>query len=437
MKRVALFVVTLFAGLQGAQAGGFMIHEMATRSTGMGSAFTAVADDASAAWHNPAGIAFTKGSQIMLGGADIIVPSADFTTNASNPLHPATTSAKSQSFLVPHAYFGFMDENTRLGTTLSINAPFGLEADWPSTAPFASKSTFSRIQMLNINPSVVFLVTDRLAIAGGVSYAYMSKVNLDNTVQLLSGNGDGWGGNAALFYKGDGFTLGVSYRSRIKVDVDGTATAVAGGALAAAPFAATTSTAKTSVTLPEMIYAGIAWMPDDQWTLSVDVDWVNWKTFDAINITYGSAAYRGAVGGLTTAVSGGGLAAIAAAIAAQAGSTTLPQNWKATVAVKVGAEWKYLPNMRARIGYVYDPTPIRDADFTPSIPGNDRHIFSVGYGHDFSENTTVDLAYAYVHFEDRNQTASAATPVGAPNSVKNGIYKSNAHVVAASLNYRF
>jgi len=436
MKRNVLLVSMLFAGISTAQAGGYMVGEMATRATGMASAFTAVADDASAAWHNPAGVAFTTGKQLMLGG-DVILTSNDFAANASNPLPTATSKAKNGTFIVPHAYFTYWDEESSLGASLSINSPFGLETDWPTTAAFASKNTFSRINMVMVNPSVIFQISDNLSFAAGLDYGYINKVDLNNTVQLLSGKGDGWGGNASIFYKGEGFNFGVTYRSRIKVNVDGTATAVAGGALAAAPFGATTSSATTSVTLPDQVNVGLAFMPNDKWTLSVDADWVNWKTFKSIDINYASAAYRGAVGGLTVAAGGGGAGAIGAAIVAQTGSTSLPQNWKATVDLRVGAEWKYLPNMRARFGYIFSPTPIKDVDFSPSIPGNDRHIMSIGHGYDFTPDTTLDLAYAYVYINKRNQIQSPATPVGAPNSVKNGIYKGNAHILAASINHSF
>lgn len=427
MKRILILVAMFFAWLQAAQAGGFMIAEMASRSTGMGSAFTAVADDPSAAWHNPAGVAFSSGTQVMAGGAGIFVPSADYTPNAASKSAggvPVTTSTStsSQAFLVPHAYFTYMDQNTRLGASLSINAPFGLETDWPTTGPFANKNTFSRIQMANINPSVVFMLTDRIAIAGGASYAYLNNVDLNNTVQRLNGDGDGWGGNASIFYKGDGFNFGVTYRSRIKVDVDGVATAVS-----LAAFGGTSSTAKTKITLPDMVNVGLAWMPNEDWTLSVDVDWVNWKTMDAVNITYDSAAYRTAVATLQAFVG-----------APATGKSNLPYNWNATVAVRAGAEWKYNSQMRARVGYVFDPTPIEDIDFSPGIPGNDRHIISIGYGYDFNPNTTIDLAYAFVYFVNRDQTLSPVGPAAlAPNTVKNGRYESTAHIVTASLSYRF
>ena len=428
MKKMLVLFSMFFVWSSAVQAGGFMIGEMATRSSGMGSAFTAVSDDASAAWHNPAGVAFSEGNQLMVGGA-VIFTNSSYSSNAATtgpggvPI-TNTADATKQTVVVPHAYFTHWNDSSNLGASLSINAPFGLETEWPTTAAFSGKNTFSRIQMVMVNPSIIFKLSDRLSISAGVDYGYINNVDLDNTVQRLNGNGDGWGGNASIFYKGDGFNFGVNYRSRIKIDLDGNATAVAGGPLAG--IGATVTSATTSVTLPDQVNVGLAIMPTDQLTISADVDWVNWKTYDSIDINYASAAYRGAVSAIQGAIG-----------APVTGSTILPQNWKATTAFRLGLEWDYNDQMRARLGYVFDPTPINDADFSPSVPGNDRHIFSVGYGFDLNESATIDLAYAYVYFKDRNQTASPATPLGSPNSVKNGVYKSSVHIAMASLAYRF
>jgi len=428
MKRFIILFIMIFAWLQTAQAGGFQIGEMSTRATGMGSAFTAVADDASAAWHNPAGVAFTTGSQVMLGGDAIIIPAVKYSSNAATkglggaPI-VATAKSKNRTLFVPHGYYTFMDDRTNLGASISINSPFGLETEWPLTTPFKTKSTFSRIQMIMINPSVVFKLNDNFSIAAGFDYNYLNNVDLNSSLQDLNGNGDGWGGNASIMYKTEVFSLGVTYRSKIKVDITGDARAKS---TLAAPFGATTSAATTSVTVPDMVNVGLAFKPNDAWLLSLDVDWTNWKTFDAINVAFSSAAYRASVSALQGAVG-----------APVTGQTNIPENWKATTTIRAGAEWAYAPNMRARFGYVYDPTPIKDVDFSPSIPGNDRHIFSVGYGYDFNNQATLDLAYAYVYFQKREQTASPATPAGSPNTVKNGTYKAQVHILAASINYHF
>jgi len=438
MRRFVILFVMLFAGLQTAQAGGYQIAEMSTRATGMGNAFTAVADDASAAWYNPSGVAFSKGMNVMVGGAAIIAPGTDYTPNASTGSlaalgfpAPAATSSKSKTFFVPHAYFTYWDESTRLGASLSVNAPFGLETTWPATSSLDAKDTFGKISLVMINPSVIFKLSDNFAVSGGFSYAYLNKVNLDSSIQTLEGkNKDGWGGTASLLGKFDNFNIGVTYRSRVKIDINdgriqgGPDIAKLGPLMAPTPLAplipalpglvGATTTGSTSITLPDQISVGVAWNATPEWLFSLDVDWVNWKTFDEIRITYAPST-------LTTVLTSG------------TGVNVVSQKWKDTVAFRVGAEWKYNPQMRARFGYVFDPTPINDVDFTAKIPGNDRHIFSVGYSYDFSPSSTIDLAYAYVYFKTRDQTQS---PAGLA-AVRNGTYKTDVHILAASVSHSF
>jgi len=426
MKRWFFLWVMLFLGGQPVQAGGFMIGEMATRSSGMGSAFTAVADDASAAWHNPAGVVFTEGTQLMLGGDALIVSGSSYASNSSTkgaggvPITNAVDGI-SKTFYIPHTYYTYMSESSDLGASISVNAPFGLESDWPTTSSFNTKNTYSRIQMLMINPSVAFKLSENFSMAVGFDYAYVKNVDLNNTLQDLNGNGDGWGGNASLLYKTEAFSLGVNYRSKITVAIDGVARAKS----TLAALGGTTSTGITKLTFPDQLNVGLAFKVSDTLLLSADVDWVNWKTYDTIDINYGSAAYRTALSALQGLVS-----------APVTGSTHLPQNWKATTAFRIGSEWAYRSDMRFRFGYVYDPTPVTDVDFSPSVPDNDKQVFSLGYGYDLNEHATLDVAYAYVYFKNRDQTASPATPTGSPNTVKNGSYRTNIHILAVSLAYK-
>ncbi|MDQ6982615.1 MAG: outer membrane protein transport protein, partial [Mariprofundus sp.] len=105
MRRLLVLIGALVCCGQTAMAGGFQIGEMAARSTGMGNAFTAVADDASAAWYNPAGVAFSEDMQLMLGSSAIIAPGTDYMPNVATISLPgfpaqAATSSKSQIFIV-------------------------------------------------------------------------------------------------------------------------------------------------------------------------------------------------------------------------------------------------------------------------------------------------------------------------------------------------
>jgi len=417
IRRFTLFTASALMGLMSLQAhaGGFQIGEQGSKAMGMGNAFTGVADDPSAQWFNPAGSAFQPGTQIMAGGEVVIVPSSDFTTNALNPAHPATTSSKSKVIGIPHFYVSHGFENSPITIGMGINAPFGLETDWPGNSPFATSSTFAEIKTINFNPNITWKISDNLAIAAGVDYVFLDKVRLNNSLQLLEGKGDGWGGNVALMYRNDQFRFGLSYRSRVRLDInDGTVIGGAGLARVGAGFAVgARGTASTKVVLPDQVNVGVAYSPNEDWILSVDVDWVNWKTFDNLDFRYAPSV-------LATVLTGG------------TNFRTLRENWSATFAIRAGAQWQFAPDMRLRGGYTFDPTPVDDPFFSPAIPDRDRHLFTVGFGYDVNAAMTLDVAYMFVYFVDRNQTASTGT-----NAVRNGNYSGSVHLLSGSLVYKF
>lgn len=396
MWRSAVAVLISLFSVSLAHASGYAVQNQGARAMGMGNAFTAVADDASAAWYNPAGLAFQDGGSLSVGG-QYVMPKTDFTPTAGG----ATYRMDKKNHFIPYLYAGYSgDLPITLG--LAVNAPFGLSTDWTNSgAPFdaTGRITFSEIKMINVNPMVAYKVNDHLSLAAGVMYYNLSSVAFDTSVLTQHGSGDGWGGNAAILYRGDRFSVGVSYHSRVKVGVSGTATGI--GVLA--PFGSTTVT--SSVTLPDIVKAGVAFHPADDLLVSAGATWFNWKTFDKLDFT------RGKVLGIVPTTS------------------SVPENWKAVTSFHLGMEWSYQENMKARFGYSFDPSPVSNSYFSPRIPINDQHMFTVGYGYSF-EKATIDFAYGYLMVNDR-------AVAGAPDATRNGSYKSRLHLASATFSYRF
>jgi len=396
MKRLLLLCAVLFAWLNVAQAGGFQIPEMGVKAMGMGNAFTAVADDPTANWYNPAGLGFQKGAAVTVGVLGVM-PTVDF--NANNPLSRSAYNARRQAIFIPHAYVA-IHTNSNLTAGIGINSPFGLEMQWPTNAVFAGATQYGRLRAINVNPNVAFKLNDNFSVAVGADYVNMYRVDFNGTALRQHFRGDGWGYNVAALYKTDLFSVGVSYRSSAKITSKGTSTT-------GAPFTVSAAANSINVSMPDMLNIGVAFHPTAQWTVSADADWVNWKKFNQLAFTYSPSLSIGS-------------------------SASVPQNWKATWAYRVGAEWAYSKKMRIRFGYTYDPTPINNTDFTPLIPGNDRQGIHIGYGVSLTDHATLDLAYAYFWLTNRQQTQSTGR-----NVVRNGTYKSSIHLAAVSLTYRF
>ena len=416
MKKYLSILVAFSVYSTQSTAGGYQIPEMSIKGMGMGNAFTAVADDASAIWFNPAGLAFQSGNTLT-AGADIIRPNNEFTPTGSSTVY----SAQSRTFFVPHVYFSNNNPDSPIIFGLGINSPFGLATNWRNTnAPFSAESTaakmaksvtFSEIKMANINPTIAYKINNNFSIGGGISYYHVEEVHLDNQILLLEGDGNGWGANFGVMYKAGNFDIGINYRSQVKAEIDGVATGGPNlGVLGAGALVGVTSAAKTSVTFPDLFNIGIAYRPDDKLLLSLDIDWTHWKTFESIDITYGASALNA----ITTTRS------------------SIAENWRNTLAARMGAEWKYNKKLKYRAGYVYDPTPIRDTDFSPRLPGEDRQLITFGLGYEHNSALTIDFAYAYVWLDDRNQTASSSVTTS-----YNGKYEADTHILSASLTYRF
>jgi len=404
IRNVAMFTSASLLASH-AFASGFMIPEQGGKAMGMGNAFSAVATDASANWFNPAGLSFQDNNATV--SSVVVYPINDFETAGT------TYSAKKTTHIVPQAYLRYGGEDSDLSFGFGINAPFGLSVDWTdSNAPFSKLAaggdsvTFSEIQAIHVNPNVAYKVNDNFSVAVGLSYYNAFKVHLNSRAVNIGGSGDGFGGNFAAMYKTDAWSVGASYRSKVKVDITGTAVGQEAGAVLGLQGIA--GNASTSVTFPDIQTLAMSYKPNSDLTLSLQLDRVNWATFDQIKVDFAPSALNT----LTTS------------------TKTIPEGWKATTAIRLGAELALSQSSKLRAGYVNDPTPTNPTDFSPRLPGNDRQLVTLGYGSELSDDLTLDLAYAYVWLADRTATS--------PTNVNYyGTYKSVVHILAAGVTYNF
>ena len=405
MKRILLLVLLVGLGLaRTAQAGGgFAIPEMGVRAAGMANAFTAIADDPSANWYNPAGIAFQERAIIL--GADLIMPKTSYEGGGGS------YGMKQQSFFVPHHY-GVFPLSGRFTLGFGINAPFGLSTDWTNSgAPFAQPAagadsvTFSQVEGLQLNLNGAWRATDTLAVAAGVDYFDLRKVALDNALVAIHGQGHGWGGNLAVLWRSDTFALGASYRSRIRIKINGSARGLPGLG-AGSGLVGVVGGASTTITLPDMLDVGAAWRLGP-YTLSTTLGWMNWKTFDRIVIHFAPSSLNVATGT----------------------QKIVPENWKAVWDFRFGVNWHYDERYEARAGVVFQKTPVNSYDLSPRLPDADRFVFAIGLSRNW-QASSLDFAYLFVRNVPR-------TISGDRVALYNGRYKTRVHLIAAAWRWRF
>jgi long-chain fatty acid transport protein len=233
---------------------------------------------------------------------------------------------------------------------------------------------------------------------------------IGNALFRLNGDGTGLGANAGVKYNAtDQLNLGLSYRSRVKIKVDGTAEV-------GAPLGLSNS-AQTEITLPDLIQFGASYKASDNLTLNADLDYTWWSTYDRLVIKSNTILTL-SLGTTDTSID--------------------EKDWQNTWAIRIGGQYKLSEQWKLRAGYVYDQSPVPSDRFDTRVPDSDRQGITIGTGYT-SGNITIDASYMYLHFKNRTISNSiAGQPSGsAPIASLDGTYKSVGHLAGITIAYKF
>lgn len=414
--RLSVGIFCLLMAAKVAYGAGFALYEGGARGNALGGTLVGRADDPSAIFYNPAGMTQLHGLQV-LGGATAIMPKTDVVTIDAGT--ETTTKTDSNVWVPPHLYSTCQcSDSIWLG--LGIFSRFGLGTEFDEGWPGRYNSYNAVIQTLTVNPNVALKVNDKLSLAVGASWMWFDltleqKIDFGklsgspNTVdvdQSLTGDSSGYGFNMALHYKAfDWMSLGVSYVSRIRQDMDGEADFSKPSTVPQNLF--NNTSVSGDVTLPDMVSLGVAFYPVHRLSLEVDGVWTGWSSYDKFAIDYRNPILPGV------------------------GSITKEKKWDDVWRLQVGVEYKALDWLDLRLGYVWDdsPVPAETADYL--VPTNDRHLYNLGCGLRWNE-WTADFSYTYLCIESRSVNARP----------KDGVLDSRfedgrVHLMGISVGYRF
>ncbi len=405
---VALLLVVSSSSLF---AGGFQLNENGARAMAQADAFVARANDASAIFFNPAGIAFQSGNSILFG-TTLIAPSVTFygpIRDANDPNIAVASKMNSQVFNPINVYAKFqVTDDLHVG--IAVNNPYGLGTEWPDTWVGRFITTKIDLQTFFITPTVAYKVTDNFSIGGGVNYVFGSvlikrAVSITSvavpvspivTLDMSAKNGYGWNVGAQYKLPSD-ISVGVSYRSKVKIDAKGTAAFDPNYAALGLPI----GDASATLTLPATGFVGIACKPMKNLELEADYQYVGWSSYDTLAVDF---------------------AANPAARNAQ------PKLYNDTYILRVGGEYT-MGDIMLRAGYYFDHSPVPTQTLEPLLPDADRHGFNIGAGYQFTKSLHADLSYMYLKAVQRT----------AVNTVTNfnGTYNTYVNLLGINLGYSF
>jgi len=413
VKKLLLNAGFVFVFTVQAFAGGFQINEHGAKAMALAGAFTGLANDPSAVFFNPAGLSQLHGTQILLG-TTVISPKASFRGPS-----PSITeySMQSQVFTPINAYFTHQFSD-KFVVGLSVNNQYGLGTKWDKNWVGKYLAVDTEIRTFFFTAVFSYKITDDLSIAAGPVYA-SGDVRIERFSSLAPFNGDiyvklngtatAWGVTGGIFYKPDkSFSVGISYRSQVKFDFTGDSKAEGAPAALIAAGKIPNDNISASLTTPRNVTFGLAFMPAEKLTITADLQYVGWSSYDELNVDFESPNFE---------------------------DLAAPRHYSDSFIHRLGAEYYVSDAIDLRGGILYDSNPVKDGLLDPSLPDANRWGFNLGLGLDLTKSLSLDLAYMFLRFDERTITNSQISYT-AGDTPFNGTYNSSAHLFGVNISYK-
>lgn len=420
--KILTAIVCLVAG--SAFGAGFSIFEQGAKASGMAGAFVATADDPSAIFYNPAGLAQQR-DMAFLSGATFINFTNEFTGDPNNEFTSGTEAKYNRHTFVPPNMYAIMPIGENLTVGVGVFAAWGLRTDWADPWPGRFISKDADLKTTSVNPTIAWQTSNgKFAIGGGVEYrrgrvilnansAALSPftgriMDIANT-RLVSDYGSDIGWNLGVLFKPtDKFRIGASYRSDMDMDLDGRAEVtqiLTGNAQLDAIIASQLppdQNISTTLPFPAVAAFGVAFSPNPTWDIEFDVTHMTWSRFKELTVAFKTTPQNG---------------------------FTRVQNWDDSSAFRLGVNHNATENWDVRLGAVYDNNPQPVEAVSPLLPDSDR--FGATFGVGWHRGPWIaDMAAFVLHFKDRS------TQGRNPDDFE-GVYQTDAVLWSVNFGYRF
>ena len=416
-----LIVVSVLAiSVTDSFSSGFGIFTQDSSSTAQAAATIAHSDNPSAIFYNPSLINQLTGTQVE-AETTLISPTREFKSAAGQ-----TTKTESQIFF-PSTFYVTHAVNEKFSVGFGIFSPFGLGTKWPDNWEGRYVATNSKLTSFAFNPVASVRLAPWITVAGGLVYMSVdttlerhlnfSGLGLPDGTQKFHATGSGFGFNAGLLIEPTkDMNIGLSYRSRVRTDLDGNVTfgiPAAGAPLLGPLFPNTSANAKLD--LPAQAYAGIYFKQLYPLTFEIATRWEQWSLFKELDLQFGQP-----VAGSSDFIS--------------------ERNWRDTWSGMIGLKYQLTKPVALLGGYLYQRGAVPASTFEPAIPDSDGHLFTIGTEIKLkSLSLAAGYGYQILQKRTKNNTVDDNPNDGIFNAATagNGEYRSHLHIASLSITYRF
>ena len=398
MRNLVLIVA---AGCSGsALASGFGLYQMSAKAQALGGAVVGRAVDASANFYNPA----------TLSDLTNVTATVGFVTE-----HPRarmkveggpSTAMDPGLFWLPHANLAIpLPYDFVFG--VGVAPEFGLGTAYDDNWELVNSSQETTVQSFTVAPNVSYAITERWSVAAGMRFIFFDFEQYSQPIpgqlynRLWGDNRMGdFGWQAATRYRLlDNLSVGLVYKSRINVNVEGKAET--DGMMGKSPVDRTVH-AETDLDMPDSVAAGFNWDITDTWHLGGAVMWTQWSLVDELNFNLGGV------------------------------NTPCHLAWEDTYRFSLAPSWDFADDWTWMCSYGYETDCTGDQDST-MLPRADRHMLATGLAWRCWGGLELSFSYGLIIMDAGTTHASDATGVLRDYRAYRGL----SHAVGLSLTYRF
>lgn len=401
---ISLVAVLIFSS--GLWGGGWNNTLMGARAIAMGAAFAGVADDPSAIFYNPAGIAFQNNRLNFAINGFYIMPTHEFVSPSGSSVQSQYNSSIPQVFLT-------YQTNERLTIGFGAYVPYaGGGVEW-SEGQLAIPTLKSYLGVVSLTPTISYQVSPKLSVGFNINF-YRSVFEVDTVAESLGPmkteeSGSSLSAGFGLMYKPtERASFGMSVRGPAKMTLSGKTTVFVD--VPGLGDVALDLVSETKFDLPWDIEIGFSYRFSDKFLFTTSAQYTMWSVLDSLDKTIKNVPR--------------------ADFSTYDIQQSEPMNFKDILIVRAGMEYNISGGLALRAGIGLDRAATPAEYLNVANIDVDKLTLLGGIGYT-TGGMRIDFAYILAMGKEREKQAYTP-PFGLP-----GRYNLSASIVGLGVTYGF